>query len=963
MNENKMEEGFDAAYEWPASVDIYGNEVAEVGGDGVFDPWGRQRLVGEGAAYRAADGERVKMERLGKRMPGYCAMMLGEWDKHPERRRSAVEVFGEDVVKGYEEADEVGREGIASRLWIQDMKEEGEGDAEYLLRRLRADRLNGSRYQSARTLWAAQKEAMLPKLKEREANAESDRLYWQAYTSGRELQGEDFVREGGAMRRASRGIVEKARRVRAWMKLYVNPLREEKSGEAILRKMDGLVDAFYELIGDDAEMTRIAVEALMGFAREVKDERKVSVVDDFVIAVGRKLSEWADLPGAISAQEVPKAMEKVAMHEQNIEEVRGWIAREGEEKVHATVPSGYAAEGMTGQPLAGMESNRDVLAEEEAQLERARRYVEEHAAEAEKWERTAVARGNIYAAMDEATRLTDKQPWYWDATVGVARSAAEAVGQTSVYLAGSAAGSVVGAPWLGMAAGSVDQLVAARTNTYSQLRAQGLSHEAALNEAMTQGFINAGVEMIPGSAVGGMGLHRTLGWLARRGSGVAAAVAQWTSKSVWRAWGAEALAGTVDEALIEPIAGGLAQWGMGWAYDVLGVAHGKSKPFAENFDELAQMVGDARQLAGTMLFCAALSAGGTLHVRVGGLEYTGGLRASVNEAKLTREELEEAGYTVGQIDRLMAQREGEKVKLARELLTENMTKDARGWRQRVIAANPRKYAGAGSALKYSGALEVNPTTGKGISAVMRGALAAAWNEQVRRGQVPAVERQADGMMKLTKYAPVTGEVEWEDTMSEEEADRYLQVALGEADDARRLAIRAQYGLEGERKARGGLRAAIMSAVEARAGKAAERSVAETTGETGIALEDVTEHLPEDLAAAVKEKGHIDVNIAERISAWALGVIDELVGQGMTPEEARKTRWAQAKARGHAQTLGFWANFERKFTERREVGNISEAGAQMNYFRTRAGRSVINGRQVLNEVIFSTNTKGDALPQK
>lgn len=350
-------------------------------------------------------------------------------------------------------------------------------------------------------------------------------------------------------------------------------------------------------------------------------------------------------------------------------------------------------------------------------------------------------------------------------------------------------------------------------------------------------------------------------------------------------------------------------WGTAWVYDRLDIPHAKSKAFADNFDELAQMVGDPRQLAGTILFCAALSAGGTVHVRAGGWEYMGGLRASVNWAKMTREELEQAGYTAEQVERLTAQPDGRKTELARELLQENMTKDARGWRQRVLEANAKKYAAAGSALKYSGALEVNPSSGQKISGMMRGALADAWNEQVRKGQLPAVERQADGQMKLTKYAPVTGEVEWTDTMSEEEADRYLQVFMGEDEDARRLAIRAQYGLEGEARARGGLRSAIVSAVEARAGKAMEQSVKETESETGIALEHVTEHLPEELAEAVKEKGYIDVNIAERISAWALGVIDELVGQGLTEEEAlglskegKKRLEAEAKAKAEEEKL-------------------------------------------------------------
>ena len=55
----------------------------------------------------------------------------------------------------------------------------------------------------------------MPKLKEREANAEEDRKYWAAYTSGKELAGDDFVREAGALRRARKGAGR--RYCAAWM--------------------------------------------------------------------------------------------------------------------------------------------------------------------------------------------------------------------------------------------------------------------------------------------------------------------------------------------------------------------------------------------------------------------------------------------------------------------------------------------------------------------------------------------------------------------------------------------------------------------------------------------------------------------------------------------------------------------------------------------------------------------------
>lgn len=341
-------------------------------------------------------------------------------------------------------------------------------------------------------------------------------------------------------------VLESAEAVREFMRVYVRPLDEKEDAEEVLRTLDGLEDELFACIGADAKRAELACGALMHWADGFCQSGKVGVGDEFVVAVGKKLSNWAN----------PRT--------------RALFATQG-------------AVGAAGAMNTGA-------------LQRAGSEIQSAVREAK--ERQA-ARSILRAAINKGLELGDNVGW-WE---GAARTAAQMAGDSLPYLlpgvglmAGSADSVVTGLTETadqfalsGMTDGEAtgQAVIQSGVQTVVELLPFGKVGGKGLS-AVTRKFFGKSLE--DGHA------GRFARWVVRN-----------TQRSTARALVAEGAASFVDEGILEPIAGGLMTYGAEQTFDVLGVPHGKSKEFAACFDELKALFTDPYQAAGLLLFTAGLT--------------------------------------------------------------------------------------------------------------------------------------------------------------------------------------------------------------------------------------------------------------------------------------------------------------------------------------------------------------------
>lgn len=656
-----------------------------------------------------------------------------------------------------------------------------------------------------------------------------------------------------------------AEAVRSWMRTYMLPLAGKDDAEEVLRTLDGLEDEFFEVIGTSPRRAELAYDAMMHWAEGMKQSGKVGVTDEFIVGVGKKLSNWGK---AAHLMAPAVAMAPVG---------------------NPDFPSMLSDEAMAGQ-----------------QAELVRRQ--------EEYARHENARSILRAAINKSLELGDDVSWW----KGAARTASQMAGDSSAYLL----------PGVGMYTGTADLLVGGATETVDRFALQGLSGDAAAGQAAIETGVQALVELMPWGRVGGKGLssftRRYFGDAVEKGT--AGKFSRWvvrnTQKSTARALLAEGAASFVDEGILEPIAGGLLTYGAEQAADVLGIAHAQSREFTECFDELKALYTDPYQAAGLLLFTAGLTGAGAY-----------GVHQNVKYFARHRKMWEAAGLTPEQVDRVMAA--DDRVELGGKLVREGWETDPAGMRERVLKVN-KDFAERGEVLVLTGegALDAELENSE-----LAPAYRAVWQEYQEKGLLPKVEAVGDNQFRITKEGV-------DITLDARGADAYLQHAIDEVDRMQTRELQQRLG-EGHFV---DLRAELADAVSTIAGGAAMRAAEAASERTGIAVADITKGLPEWLADGIVKRGQITLKDAQDITEWAIGRIDGLVQEGMSPADARLTR---ASADGMARTLGDWSTFARDFAHREQLAGLNPGEGAISISRTRNEQAVaFDGRQVLGQTIMT-----------
>lgn len=168
-------------------------------------------------------------------------------------------------------------------------------------------------------------------------------------------------------------------------------------------------------------------------------------------------------------------------------------------------------------------------------------------------------------------------------------------------------------------------------------------------------------------------------------------------------------------------------------FDLLGVPHGESRSWGASFEELGQIWGDPRQLAGLVLFSAGI--GGATAPRI---------RENVKWFAESRTMWEAEGLTPEQVDEVMASEDV--LAVGSKLVNDGWKNDPAGMRKRIVENN--------KAIKERG--EVLVLTGVGAmdaalaNDVLAPAYAGVWRAYADRGVLPHVEAAADGKVHITK---------------------------------------------------------------------------------------------------------------------------------------------------------------------------------------------------------------------
>ena len=498
--------------------------------------------------------------------------------------------------------------------------------------------------------------------------------------------------------------MEDAKAVRAFMQTYVKPLEGLDDAGDILGAVRELEDEFFECIGEDEQRAAMAYIALMGFAERIKNSNMVDAGDEFVVTMGNTLQNWGHVAELV-------------------------------EPLVAAAPVGHPD-----FPIELPVETREGL-------------YNEARARAANYDRRNNARAILRRAINTALELS-KTEGFWK---GSLRAAAQMTGQTLPYLV----------PYVGMYLGTADVLVRGGTETrdsylLGQVADDGyyfnrLGGNAASNQAAVETGIQAAVELIPFGRVGGKGLSAVL--RGRVAKGAVGGVTRWavrvTQSGVGRALAAEIGANFVEEAVLEPIAAGIAQYGIEGLMDAMGVEHAPSKEFTECFAELSHIWNDPRQLAGMAMFSAALGTAGLK-----------GIRANVKHFKDSRVMWEAQGLKPSDVDIVMEAAPAERFEVGKRLLDEAREKDPAGLKRRMIDAN--------KAIKDRGGMLV--WAGVGGDAEMQEAYAATWNEYVKQGLLPEVRAEDGGQYRIVDKGKGVDMV-----VPEAQADAYLAGALAQAE--------------------------------------------------------------------------------------------------------------------------------------------------------------------------------------
>lgn len=533
----------------------------------------------------------------------------------------------------------------------------------------------------------------------------------------------DAITDGRLWELVNQGVLEvsdvqRAQKVREFMRRYVVPLGKRAEMDERMRGLDGLRDEVYELIGEDKDTARLVYESLMRWAGEQRGKNDTGAGDEFQVAVGKKISDWA------------RVVDEVA-------------------------PLALLSLGAPG-PVA------PALVEQAVGTYKARR---------DKNERQRLSSGILRAGIDEA--MKEPEGGWWQGVKNAPRVAAAMAGDTLPYLVpfvgaglGTADAFVRGFT-SGIDAKVLDAEIGRNQGGWESRKAMG-------NAALVESGIQVLVELMPWGRVGGKGLAASVGRKMKAVTGgkyvpgaLSRALARGTQKSVTRALVAEFGANVVTEGLLEPIAQGALTLTAEGVMDLAGVEHGRSKSFSEAFAELGE-IWEPEQLAGFLMFSAALTGLAYGQARKNVQLYRANVKKFAKNAEvwetqgLSRAEAEEAAGAEDPLER------------GNQLVAEGWQKDPEGMHARLVQKH-KELKESGRTIVFAG---VNVG---GFDADAVKLLGEAWRASQKRFHLPEVELLGDGRVRLTREE-IPGVIDAVDlTLTAEQADAFLFQELNRLD--------------------------------------------------------------------------------------------------------------------------------------------------------------------------------------
>lgn len=535
---------------------------------------------------------------------------------------------------------------------------------------------------------------------------------------------DDAITDGRLWELVNQGVLEvadvqRAQKVREFMRRYVRPLGKRAEMDERMRGLDGLRDEVYELVGGDKDTAKLFYDSIMRWAGEQRDKGDTGAGDEFQVAVGKKLSDWS------------RVVEEVA-------------------------PLALLSVGAPG-PVA------PALVEQAVGTYEARK---------NKNEQVRLSAGVLRAAIDEAMKVPEGG--FWQGVKNAPRVAAAMAGDTLPYLVpfvGAGLGTAdafVRGYTSGIDAKVLDAELGGNMGGWESRKAMG-------NAAMVESGIQALVELMPWGRVGGKGLAASVGRKMKAVTGgkyvpgaLSRALARGTQKSVTRALVAEFGANVVTEGVLEPIAQGALTLTAEGVMDLAGVEHGRSKSFSEAFAELGE-IWEPEQLAGFLMFSAALTGPAYGQARKNVQLYQANVKKFAKNAEvwetqgLSRAEAEEAAGADDPLER------------GNQLVAEGWKNDPAGMSARLVQKH-KELKDSGRTIVFAG------VQGKsGFDADTVKLLGEAWRASQKRFHLPEVELLGDGRVRMTR-AEVPGVVEGIDlTLTAEQADAFLFQELNRLD--------------------------------------------------------------------------------------------------------------------------------------------------------------------------------------
>ena len=693
---------------------------------------------------------------------------------------------------------------------------------------------------------------------------------------------DDAITDGRLWELVNQGVLEladvqRAQKVREFMRRYVRPLGKRAEMDERMRGLDGLRDEVYELIGEDKDTARLFYESLMRWAGEQRGKNDTGAGDEFQVAVGKKLSDWARAVDEVA----PLALLSVGA-------------------------PGPVAPALVEQAVGTYEARRD------------------------KNERQRLSSGILRAGIDEAMKVPEGG--WWQSVKNAPRVAAAMAGDTLPYLV----------PFVGAGLGTADAFVRGFTSGIDAKvldaelgRNQGgwESRKAMGNAAMVESGIQALVELMPWSRVGGKGLAASVGRKMKAVTGgkyvpgaLSRALARGTQKSVTRALVAEFGANVVTEGVLEPIAQGALTLTAEGVMDLAGVEHGRSKSFSEAFAELGE-IWEPEQLAGFLMFSAALTGPAYGQSRKNVQLYQANVKEFAKNAEawetqgLSRAEAEEAAGAEDPVER------------GRELVNDGWQKDPEGMLARLVQKH-KELKESGRTIVFAG---VQGNFGFDADTVKL--LGEAWRASQKRFHLPEVELLGDGRVRLTREE-IPGVIDAVDlTLTAEQADAFLFQEIARLD--------AELLKDWQKS---GGNADEYQSVQVKLADLVDRATGDVAVDAAVAegsmdVEAMGKGLPEDLRALIQEAGGINLGVAKKISEWAIGQMEALEAGGMSRAEARE----QVASEEGGATLEVLAGMGASMQKRLEAAGDMSLRSALN--RRRGGRRVaFNGRSVLGSVL-------------